>query len=401
MIAATRAGESSCSKAVTGHRSSNHMRIGIDGWPLTEVLTGIGHYTNELARHLATETVDDQINVISPRAYTRSLNFGTVLPANLHFVRSGISPWNRRWWSIGLPRHLRRQPMDVFHGTNFEVPLQKICPSVITIHDMSMKLHAGTQERKLARRAQLRLPMMAKAATMVITPSESARQEVHEHLEIPFDRIAAIPEAPRDCFRPMAEAAAKRIRDRLGINQEFLLYVGTIEPRKNLGTLLNAFEEVRRVWREPLQLVLAGRKGWLVDDLLRSLKRSQEARQVILTGYLSDLELCALYSSCAVFIYPSFYEGFGLPPLEAMACGAPVVVSRIPSLVEVTTEAARTFAATAPQELTAVLLELLGSDKLRQELSRTGLERAAQFSWARTARATRNVYTEAIERFSL
>jgi glycosyltransferase involved in cell wall biosynthesis len=375
------------------------MRIGIDGLPLTEMLTGIGHYTNELARHLASQATEDRVEVISPRAYISSLDSDGKLPKNLEFIRSRTSPWNRRWWSIGLPRRLRRRSVDVFHGTNFEVPLQNVCPGVITIHDLSMLLHASTQERKLVRRAQLRVPLMARAANMVITPTESVRQEVHEHLQIPLERIVAVPEAARDCFRPAAETEAREIRERLGINQEFLLYVGTIEPRKNLDTLREAFEEVRRVRREPLQLVLAGRKGWLVDELLKSLERSPEGRQIVLTGYLSDRELSGLYSSCKAFVYPSLYEGFGLPPLEAMACGAPVVVSRISSLIEVTGKAARSFPANKPGELTAVLLELLASDQVRQELSRAGLERASHFSWAKTARETRSVYTEAINRF--
>ena len=171
---------------------------------------------------------------------------------------------------------------------------------------------------------------------MIITPTESVRQEVHEYLQIPLDRIVAVPEAARDCFRPLNGANdTLETRKRFGISNDFLLFVGTIEPRKNLATLLAAFEAVWRQRPQPLQLVIAGRKGWLVDDLLSTLKRSPAAEQIILTGYLSDDDLCALYSSCAAFVYPSVYEGFGLPPLEAMACGAPVIASRIPAIQEV------------------------------------------------------------------
>lgn len=375
------------------------MRIGIDGLPLTEVLTGIGHYTNELAQHLGSETSADAIEVVSPRPFVASLNSDKQPPANVRFTRSRVSPWNRHWWSIGLPRYLRRHSMDVFHGTNFEVPLQKVCPTVITLHDLSMLLHADTQEQKLVRRAQSRLPLMARAATMVITPTESVRQEVHEYLKIPLNTIVAVPEAARDCFRPLNASQTAEARRRLGIGEAFLLYVGTIEPRKNLGTLLQAFEEVVRIHHGPLQLVLAGRKGWLLDGFLESLKRSPAAERIVLPGYLSDEDLGALYSSCAAFIYPSVYEGFGLPPLEAMTCGAPVIASRISSLREVIGTAARLFAPDNAADLASGILELIASAERRQELSQAGLKRAAEFSWANTARATRRVYAEAIERF--
>ncbi len=375
------------------------MRIGIDGLPLTEVLTGIGHYTSELAQHLALETEENEIEIITPRAFLPSLNNLQERP-NLRFRRSRLSPLTRRWWSIGLPRYLRRHPLAVFHGTNYEVPLQKVCATVVTIHDLSMLLYPQTQERKRIRRSQRRLPIMARAATMIITPTESVRGEVHEHLQIPLERIVAVPEAARSCFRRLETEQTTAARQRLGIQDEFLLFVGTVEPRKNLGILLTAFEEVLRLGAHPLQLVIAGRAGWLVNDLFSDLKRSPAAAKIVVTGYLSDDDLCALYSSCAAFVYPSIYEGFGLPPLEAMACGASVLASRIPSIAEVTGSAARLFAPESIGELVTSIRELLSSDVLKQTLSNAGAKRAQEFSWARTASLTRSVYLKAIERFS-
>ena len=191
----------------------------------------------------------------------------------------------------------------------------------------------------------------------------------------------------------------------LGIGLPFVLAVGTLEPRKNLITLLRAFEQVLRTCPNPLQLVIAGRKGWLVADLFDDLKRSTAAGHIICTGYLSDEELCALYSSCSGFIYPSIYEGFGLPPLEAMACGAPVIASRIASIEEVTGSAARLFPPENVTELRDAILELLGTKRsdegarIRERLSVTGRRHAAESSWAIGARSTARVYAEAIERF--
>ena len=376
------------------------MRIGIDGLPLTEILTGIGHYTNELAQHLALEK-DDEIEVISPRAFLPGLNDHTEHPANLHFSRARVSPLNRHWWAVGLPRNIRRRSLAVFHGTNFEVPLRQVCPTVLTIHDLSMWLHPESHEKKLVRRARRRLPAMARAATMIITPTESVRREVNEHLQIPLETIVAVPEAARNCFRPIAAKRTTETRERLGIGDEFLLFVGTVEPRKNLTTLLHAFEALLRTHRAPLQLVIAGRRGWLVDDFLDSLKDSPNANRIVLTGYLPDEDLCALYSSCAAFVYPSIYEGFGLPPLEAMACGAPVIAGDVPAIKEVVGAAARLVSPESVPGLTHALLDLLDSALARKEFSAAGVKQSAQYSWARTATASKRVYAEAIDRFCL
>lgn len=378
------------------------MRIGIDGLPLTETLTGIGHYTLELANYLAAATPADEIQVVSPRGYLpslQSLDAPPERPANLRLVRSRVSPITRHWWSIGLPRYIRRHGIEVFHGTNFEVPLRKVCPTVVTIHDLSMLLYPHTQERKRVRRAQQRLPAMARAATMIITPTENVRREVHEHLQLPLDRLVAVPEAARSCFHRLEPEETIETRRRFGIRHEFLLFVGTVEPRKNIATLLRAFEEVLRVREQPLQLVIAGRKGWLVDDLFESLRRSPAAENILCTGYLSDQDLCALYSSCTALIYPSIYEGFGLPPLEAMACGAPVIASNIPAIKEVVGAAALLVSPESAEELAHSLLELLDSPSIRKELTTAGVKRVAQFSWAHTATATQSVYAEACERF--
>jgi glycosyltransferase involved in cell wall biosynthesis len=372
------------------------MRIALDGLPLTETLTGVGHYTLELVTHLANSFEDDEFIVVSPRPFLRSIDKKTNRCRNLRFIRSTVNPITRYWWSIGLPRYIRKNEIDLFHGTNFEVPLGVACPRVLTIHDLSHLLHPETFETRIVRRSRRRLPLMARAATMIVTPTEAVRGEVHEYLGIPLARLAAVPEASRAGVAFVEEEKSWPIRQRFGIADNFLLYVGTIEPRKNLLTLVRAFEQVRSRRPSSLQLVLAGRKGWMVDDLFRYLKQSSGAGDVIFTGYVTDNELSALYSSCSLFVYPSLYEGFGLPPLEAMVCGAPVIASRIPSLSEVVGSAARLVTPNSVEELTAAIVELLDDVQQRQELSVAGKRRVAQFSWANTAREVHKVYEQAI-----
>lgn len=375
------------------------MRIGIDGLPLTELLTGIGHYTAELAQHLASTSEDDEVQVVSPRSFVAAPNLHTQVASSLQFVRVRVGPISRRWWSVGLPRYIRRHAIELFHGTNFEVPLGGVCPTVVTIHDLSMLLHPQTQEKRLVRRAQRRLPLMARATTMIVTPTNTVRDEVHEHLQVPLDKVVVISEAARSCFRRVAPTETTEVRTRLGIRGEFILFVGTVEPRKNLHTLLQAFEQVIQTRNRPLQLVIAGRKGWLVNDLFDSLKRSPAVAQLILTGYLSDTDLRALFSSCTAFVYPSIYEGFGLPPLEAMACGAPVIASRIPSIEEVTGAAARLFDPWSAPDLATAITDVLASEPTRARMSSAGIQRARAFSWSEAANLTRQVYVEASKRF--
>lgn len=373
------------------------MRIGIDGLPLSESLAGIGHYTLELAQHLASSH-GDEVNVISPRPFIRSLTALQNSNSRLRLTQEKPNLFTKRWWSVGLPQYLRRSGLDLFHGTNFEVPLQGSCPTVLTIHDLSLLLHPQTHERRRVWRARARLPLMVRRANMIITVSDSVKSEVQRHLKVPADRIVTVHSAARKLFCPMEATGAEEILNRLKVNQDFVLFAGTIEPRKNLVLLVRAFEQLSQSL-PGLQLVLAGRKGWLVKELDEHLKRSAVARNVLVTGYLNDEELCALYSYCKLFVYPSLYEGFGLPPLEAMACGAPVIASRIPSISEILGPAARLVSPYSTKELVEAMTELLDNTQLRDELSAAGRKRARQFSWSLTADRTREVYEEAIARF--
>ncbi len=315
------------------------MLIGIDGLSLSETKTGVGHYTFELARALALESPSDEFEVVSPRPFLAGETDAPV-PSNLRFVRAETGLLSRRWFLFGLPRYIKRRGFALFHGTNYEVPLRSICPTVLTIHDLSLLLHPATHETARVRRSRRRLPLMARAATMIVTPTESVRGEVCAHLKVEGNRVVAVPEAARAVFRPQSAAETSMTRKRLKVADDFLLFVGTLEPRKNLPVLVRAFREVLRETGSRLQLVIAGQKGWLTDDLFALVKESGLTESVHFTGYVSDDELRALYSSCKAFVYPSLYEGFGLPPLEAMACGAPVIASRIPSITEVVGDAA-------------------------------------------------------------
>jgi glycosyltransferase involved in cell wall biosynthesis len=242
---------------------------------------------------------------------------------------------------------------------------------------------------------------MVRAANAIITPTEAIRVEVCEHLKSDADRVIAIPEAARSCFRPIPFAETAAQRKKLGVGDIFLFAVGTLEPRKNLTTLVSAFEQVTRAeTNENVQLVIAGGRGWLSDPLFAAIEKSPARQRILLTDYLHDEDLRALYSSCRAFIYPSIYEGFGLPPLEAMACGAPVIAGRTPALIETIGGSALLFEPKNIEELTRAILELLdpvSGENARLRLSNAGRQRASEFSWEKTARLTWDVYETALQ----
>jgi glycosyltransferase involved in cell wall biosynthesis len=207
--------------------------------------------------------------------------------------------------------------------------------------------------------------------------------------------VIAIPEAPRAVFAPALRDESSSVRQRLKIEDDFLLFVGTLEPRKNLLTLLKAFAQILRETNLRPQLVVAGGEGWLMDETFSAMCDEEIRQHLCLTGYLNDYELRALYSSCRAFIYPSLYEGFGLPPLEAMACGAPVIASRIAALQETLADAAALVDPLDVEALARSIIAVLEDGRHRDRLIERGHARAAEFSWQTAAELTYEVYETA------
>lgn len=374
------------------------MRVGIDGYPLSQPRTGVGHYTFELARALAALSPADQFELVSPAPFDEASRVDierSNLP-NLLATHVKTSRIRGHWWGVGLPLYARQARFDIFHGTNFEAPAWSR-RSVVTIHDLSTMLHRDKHRAALSRRARIRLPIVVKLAKKIITPTEAIKDEVCKHLRVPTQKVIAIHSATRENFHPASLEETIAMRRRLGIDGHFLLFVGTLEPRKNLLALLRAFEKViQKTSLRPL-LVITGGEGWLMDETFSFIGNSAIQDRIRLTGYLDDQDLRALYSSCRIFIYPSLYEGFGFPPLEAMACGAPVIAGRVPALCEVLGDAAEFIDPLDAEALGTRMIELLLDDEELRRLSANGLVHASEFSWRETAQRTLDVYREVAE----
>jgi glycosyltransferase involved in cell wall biosynthesis len=293
------------------------------------------------------------------------------------------------------PRVLKDVRPDVAHFTNGMIPPFPSVPTVVTVHDMSLRLYPDCHP---LRRLIINRPLLSvaiRAATSIVTVSNSARSDLRQQHGVSEGRVSVVYEAAHARFRPIADCTRlDEVRRRYGLPQRFVLYVGTIEPRKNLPRLVKAFAAAR-ARGIPHELVCAGPYGWSSRDLTDVIDRAGVRPQVHFTGYVPVDDLPAIYNLAEIFAFPSMYEGFGLPVVEAMACGTPVVTSNTSSLAEIASGSAETVDPYNVDALAASFVRLANDAARRRELSERGIARARQFSWTRTAREMLAVYQRA------
>jgi glycosyltransferase involved in cell wall biosynthesis len=314
------------------------------------------------------------------------------LPAST--VTLGYKPWRMLVWlgqlaHVGFDRLLPQGAL--FHATeHLLLPLRSV-PTVLTVHDLIFR-HLPEHHKSLNRRyLNLTLPLYCRRANHIIAISECTRRDVMTAYDLPPEKVTVIYEAADPRFCPQTRDRVTTVRQHYGLPEQYILFVGTIEPRKNLTRLLRAFEAVHR---EGLcdALVIVGKRGWLYGDFFAELERSPVRDAVLLPGYVPDEALPAIYAGARALAFPSLYEGFGLPVLESMACGTPVACSDTSSLPEVAGGAALYFDPDSQGAIFETLRQLLSDPALRSELVQRGLGRAARFSWDRVAAETEAVY---------
>jgi glycosyltransferase involved in cell wall biosynthesis len=365
------------------------MRIAFDGTTLRPGRTGVGYYTEHLLHHLAAEAVSDDLIVVS----NRPVDTTRPLPRR---VRVAASPWRtpRMFWMQTLaPRLLRQLEPDVVHFTNGMVPLASPVPTVVTIHDMSLTLYPRYHP---PRRVLLNRPLVdiaARRADAIITVSQSAKRDILRLYNLAPERVHVVHEAAAPSFRPVRDTAEReRIRRKYDLADRFILYVGTIEPRKNLPKLIEGFARRSNAGDLPHQLLCAGPYGWLSRDIEDRIDRLQIEHAIRFTGYVPFDDLPALYSLAEMFVFPSLYEGFGLPVIEAMACGTPVITGSAGALSEIAGGAVEAVERLDAESIGDAMVALARSRERRENLSALGLQRSHAFSWERAARETLDVY---------
>ena len=297
---------------------------------------------------------------------------------------------------LTLSAELRKNPVDVLH-VQFTAPPFCPCPVVVSIHDLSFEHLPQTFNRRSRTQLRLTVRHSARRAARILTLSEHTRRDVIATYGVDREMVTAIPLAAPPHFAPVThDKELQRVRHTYGIDGDYVLSVGSIQPRKNLVRLIKAYAELRgaRAGNKCPKLVIVGKCAWLYDETLRALEQTGVKDSVVLTGYVPESDLPALYSGALCFIYPSYFEGFGLPPLEAMKCGAPVIVGNATSLPEVVGDAALKV---DPFDVTAIAAgmdQLINNSELRNTLSAKGLARAKMFDWKDTAQRTLAVYEQ-------
>lgn len=363
------------------------MRIAIDARTLASPKTGDRTYCLNLTRALA--RVDNANEYLlytgceTPLADLARPNFR-------QRVLAARPEWS--WTPMALPRALRSDRCDLVHVQYIVPPICPV-PLITTVHDISFRRHPRWFPLKHALLLNLLIPLAIAQADRVITCSEHTRQEILTLYGTEPDKVVVTPYAVDTIYRPMpADAARAAVRERFNLRHPYILAVGVLQPRKNLPRLVDAFARIAR--EIPQHLVLVGKEGWAFEGLRQRVARSGITSRIHFTGYVADADLPPLYAAADLFVYPSLYEGFGFPPLEAMASGTPVVASNTSSLPEVVGDAALTIDPRDTAGLAAAIAEVLTSPERRAELIERGLARAAQFSWDRTARETIDLYEE-------
>lgn len=298
---------------------------------------------------------------------------------------------------LTLSTELRRNPVDVLH-VQFTSPPFAPCPVVVSVHDLSFEHLPQTFTWRSRKQLRLTVRRSARSAAQVIVLSDYGRQDIIEKYRLDPAMVTAIPLAASDRFEPVRNAEElQRVRQTYGIDSDYVLSVGAIQPRKNLERLVAAYSRLRRgspKGKLP-KLVLVGKCAWLYDETLKAIKELELSDSVVVTGYVPEADLPALYSGAICFVYPSYFEGFGLPPLEAMRCGTPVIVGDRTSLPEVVGAAGLLVDPFDIDALAAAIEKVINDSDLRAELSVKGLERAKLFDWRETARKTLTIYQKA------
>jgi glycosyltransferase involved in cell wall biosynthesis len=370
------------------------MRIAFDGTTLRPGRTGVGYYTEHLLEHLAREAAGDELIVVS----NRPVDTTKPLSPSVRVVSCGSRTPRMVWMQTVAPRVLRDLQPSVVHFTNGMIPIASPVPTVVTIHDMSLTMYPRYHP---LRRVLLNRPFVdlaARRAAAIITVSQSAKRDIVRIYGLPSERVHVVHEAAAPSFRPIANRAEiARVRQRYRLAERFILYVGTIEPRKNLPRLIEAFAARHKRGDLPHQLVCAGPYGWLSRDIEQRIERLQVTDAIRFTGYVPFDDLPALYTLADMFVFPSLYEGFGLPVIEAMACGTPVITGSVPALTEIGGGAIEHVEDLQVETLGDAMVALGRDGNRRRHLSLLGLARARTFSWERAARETLEVYRQAVD----
>lgn len=367
------------------------MKIGLISERLNRPLTGVGTYTQHLIRELSMICPQDEIYLIDYRDYEmfKDLNKIIIAPSVKYLPKKSY------FWHFYSQFRLRRNnfDLDIIHSPENATLFVKLKnqKKIITVHDIIA--HLFPELGITGVRYKFLLSRTLKTADKIIAVSNSTKKDLINYFNIPEEKIRVISEAADEKFKPLNQEEVNEIKRKYDLQFPFILYVGNLAKHKNIPALIEAFYKVKKKGIQH-KLVITGMKRWKYKEIFETIDKLNLQNDVVFTGYVSDEDLPALYNAADLFVYPSLYEGFGLPPLEAMACGAPVITSNTSSLPEVVGNAGIMVDPHDVGALADAMYEVLTNDGLKEDMVKRELKRAKMFSWEKCARETIEVYEE-------
>lgn len=376
------------------------MRIGIDATPITN-RSGTGYYTQKLIEFLGRADGENRYILFCPSGYAAHLEHpGMFDYPNFRVIklRTGGPASIALWRQFALPRQITKLRIDLFHFPSFVASLRIDVPSVVTVHDLAFVLFPEAFSMLLRPYHRFIIPRSVKRCDSVIADSDSTRNDILKHLSRENGRVRTIHLGvdPVRFYHVSDEEKRARLRERYDLPEDIILYVGTLEPRKNIPRLIRAFACGVASKGLPHHLVIAGRKGWMFNEIFDEVRALNLESRVHFPGFIEPSRLATLYSMARALAYPSLYEGFGLPCLEAMSCATPVVISDRSSLPELVEDCGLVVDPTSVDSIAGALNKICSDDECRRDLSERGSRRARHFSWLTTAKKTLEVYDRTI-----
>lgn len=367
------------------------MRVSLELQPCFGKRSGIGIYTYEIARKLVdTKGISFQANIFN--FLNRNENSDVI--ENIHYSVNinALFPYGviRRIWSFfPIPYEAFFQKSDITHFFNYIVPTKLTGKVITTIYDMSYKYYPETLDRRNYKRIIKGICYSVERSDVIITISENSKKEILEEFNIPEQKVQIVYPS-FDTIK--SDQSFQQISDKFCIPSNYILYVGNLEPRKNIPALLKSFAKLKKETYLDYHLVIAGQKGWLYDSIFKTVEDLSVSKDVTFTGYISAEDKSALYKNASLFVYPSLYEGFGIPILESMSCGIPVICSNTSSMPEAAGEAALLVDPNDSDAIAVAMNKMLSNEDLRNEKIQLGYRQAEKFSWDKSAEKLMSIY---------
>ena len=371
------------------------MRIGIDGNSLKKNQAGTGRYSRNLIQALKDISRDDDFVYFFSRRSPAQDSGQKHGP--LRRILRGLGDF--LWTQLYLPFHLRKKNIDFFFAPSYIAPIILHCPFFVVIYDTTFKLYPQKADKLFRLYLNFLMPAVLRKASKIITLSTNSKMDIIKYFQVPEEKIEVIYGAADLSFQIADNDATRtKIRERFHLPEKYILNVNVLEPRKNIETLLLAYDRIKKAHDPPCKLVIVGGRGWGYKSIFQTVSDLRLEKDVVFTGFVPDEVLNYLYNMAEVFVFPSLYEGYGLPVIEAMACGCPVISSNKASLPEVVGDSGLLVDPEDIEAMAAAIWKVISNPRLNQDLRKRSLERSKHFSWENSGQKLKTLINQTMSK---